>query len=137
MSFDDCVGRGLIKRSSDAQQRIKQSVALGDGFLKSARKNFEISEYVVCELIAYNALFHYARALLFKQGYIERSHACLFITLKRFYPAERALFERADRIRIERHNLQYSGLNTNKESAAFVLNFVKEFSEKTGGLLEG
>jgi len=136
MSFEDCVEKGLIKKSSDAPQRIKQSVALGDNFLKSAQRNFEISEYVVCELIAYTALFHYARALLFKKGYIERSHACLFIALKKCYPAEKELFEKADKIRVERHNLQYTGLTTDKETASFVLNFVKEFSEKTDGLLE-
>jgi len=136
MSFEDCIGKGLIKKSPNTLQRIKQSMKLGDDFLKSAQKNFEISEYVVCELIAYTALFHYARALLFKKGHIERSHACLFIALKKFYPGEKELFEKADKIRIERHNLQYSGLTTDKESALFVLDFVKEFSEKTGRLLE-
>lgn len=135
MSFEDCVEKGMIKRSSDAPQRIKQSVSLGDKFLKSAQKNFEIFEYVVCELIAYTALFHYARALLFRKGYIERSHACLFIALKKFYPKEKELIEKADKIRIERHNLQYSGLTTDKESALFILNFVKEFAEKTDDLL--
>ncbi len=135
MSFEDCVGKGLIKKSSDAQIRIKQSVDLGDKFLKSAQKNFEISEYVVSELIAYTALFHYARALLFKYGYIERSHACLFIALKKLYPAEKKLIEKADKIRIERHNLQYSGLTTDEKSAMFILAFVKEFAEKTDDLL--
>lgn len=121
MSYEDCIHKGLIKKSSSAPERVKQSLALGDKFLKSAKKTLEISENEASELIAYTALFHYARALLFHKGYLERSHFCLFVALQKLYPEHDSLFQRADKIRIERHNLQYCGLATDSESALFVL----------------
>jgi len=136
MTFEDCLRKGLIKKSESAKERVEQSLSLGDKFSKSAEKNSEMQEYEVCEIISYNALFHYARALLFNAGYIERSHACLFLSLKRFYPEHRELFDKADKIRLERHNLQYSGFSADKESARFVLEFVKEFERTAKKLLK-
>ncbi len=134
MTFEECLEKGLIKKSESARERVEQSLSLGDRFLKSAHKNFGMEEYEVCEIICYNALFHYARALLFDKGYIERSHACLFIALKRFYPECKGSFDQADKIRAERHNLQYAGFAADKDSAMFVLKFVREFSGLAKGL---
>ncbi|MBN2121435.1 HEPN domain-containing protein [Candidatus Micrarchaeota archaeon] len=125
----------MIKKSSTAQERVGQSLALGDKFLKSARKNIEISENESSELLAYTSLFHYARALLFHKGYLERSHVCLFIALQRLYPEHAPLFQRADKIRLERHNIQYCGLATDAESVGFVLELVEEFGAKAKELL--
>ncbi|MEW6329699.1 MAG: HEPN domain-containing protein [Candidatus Micrarchaeota archaeon] len=136
MSFEECVREGLIKKSENARDRVGQSLSLGDRFLGSAEKNFKIDEYEVCEIISYNALFHYARALLFDKGYIERSHACLFLALNHFYPKNKELFIRAGKLRIERHNLQYSGFAADKESARFSLEFVREFGKTAKGLLK-
>lgn len=135
MSFDDCTKAGLIRKSETATERIEQSLLLADKFLRSAEKNLGIGENEVCEIIAYNALFHYARALLFKKGYLERSHACLFLALKKLYPDQNELIEGADKIRGERHNLQYSGLLSNRDSAEFVLDFVKRFGKEAKELL--
>lgn len=128
MTFDDCLEKGLIRRAADAKSRVKQSLLIADKFLKSAEKNLDIGENEVCEIIAYNALFHYARALLFNKGYLERSHACLFLALERLYPEYKELLERADKIRMERHNLQYGGMMAEGEAPTFVLEFVREFA---------
>lgn len=126
MTFHDCLDKGLI-RKSDTKDRVEQSLALGDKFLKSAGRNLEMGEYEVCEIIAYNAIFHYARALLFHKGYLERSHACLFLALLSLYPENKELLERADKIRVERHNLQYASFISDAQAASFVLEFAKEF----------
>lgn len=136
MTFEDCLEKGLIKRSESAGERVKQSLSLGDKFLKSAERNFEMGENEVCEIIAYNALFHYARALLFSKGYIERSHACLFLALKKLYPRQETLFGQADKMRIERHNLQYSGLAANETSAELALKIARDFGDAAKQLLD-
>lgn len=135
MNYENCLHKGMIKKSFTAQERVKQSLALGDKFLKSARKNLEMSENESSELLAYTALFHYARALLFHKGYLERSHVCLFIALQKLYPEHAPLFKRADKIRLERHNIQYWGLATDAESVGFVLELVDEFGAKAKELL--
>lgn len=127
MNFGECLGEGLIRKSFNAAERIDQSLRLGDRFLKSAENNLKIQEFEVCEIIAYNALFHFARSLLFAKGYLERSHACLFAALAELYPQKEELVRKADKIRTERHNLQYGGFAADKESASFVLSFSKEF----------
>jgi len=136
MTFEDCVKKGLIRKSESAKEKIEQSLVFGDKFLKASEKNLEMEEFEVSEIVSYNALFHYARALLFHKSYNERSHACLFLSLKEFYPDHKDLFNRADKIRIERHNLQYSGLATDLESVEYVIEFVKEFRDFARKLLE-
>ncbi|OIO21998.1 DNA-binding protein [Candidatus Micrarchaeota archaeon CG11_big_fil_rev_8_21_14_0_20_47_5] len=135
MTFEDCESKGLIRKSENAKDRVKQSLALGSKFLKSAQKNFQMDENEICEIIAYNALFHYARALLFNKGYIERSHSCLFIALKRLYPQLGEAINEADRIRVERHNLQYDGFASDAKSALYVLEFVRKFGKTSEELL--
>jgi uncharacterized protein (UPF0332 family) len=137
MSFEECLRKGSIKKSDNAKDKVSQSITLGDKFLKSAKKTYEIEEYEVCEIIAYDALFHYARALLYNKGYGERSHACLFIAVEKLYPEIKELTQRADKIRIERHNLQYSGLLTDKESVDFVIELIEEFRTTTNKLITG
>jgi uncharacterized protein (UPF0332 family) len=58
------------------------------------------------------------------------------MALKKLYPDRQELFERADKIRVERHNLQYMGLATDFESVEFVLEFVEEFRDETKKILE-
>ncbi|MEW5955656.1 MAG: HEPN domain-containing protein [Candidatus Micrarchaeota archaeon] len=136
MTFEECLEKGLIRKAENAPERVRQSISVADKFLKSAKRNLEMDENEVCEIIAYNSLFHYARALLFNKGCLERSHACLFLALKKFYPEQKELLEKADRIRLERHNLQYGGLASDEESALFVIEFVKEFGETAKELLK-
>ena len=42
MNYEDCVHKGRIKKSSTALEGVKQSLALGDKFLKSAREIMEM-----------------------------------------------------------------------------------------------
>ncbi len=44
---------------------------IAERFLRSARRNFEIEDYEMVELAAYNSSFHTMRALLFAKGYKE------------------------------------------------------------------
>jgi len=136
MSFEDCLRKGLIRRSETAGEKVEQSLLLADRFLKSARKNLEMEEYEVCEIISYNAIFHYGRALIFRKGYVERSHACLFLAILKLYPDCRTLAEKADKIRIERHGLQYAGFSATGDSASFVLDFAEEFGRAARKILE-
>ena len=136
MTFKECVEEGLIRKTESAREKIGQSILLGDKFLNGAEKNFGIGEFEVCEIISYNSLFHYARALLFSKGFLERSHACLFVALKELYPGNEDLFNEADRMRRERHNLQYGGFAAGKESAAYFLKFVKSFGDATKKMLK-
>ena len=128
MRLDECLDKGLIKKDLRVTERVESSLVTSESFLRSAERNFEIEEYEMTEIAAYNSAFHSARALLFAKGYTERSHYCLGIALKSLYGGQIAdLLNTFDKIRLSRHNVQYGGAHVNVEEAEFVVMFAEEF----------
>lgn len=92
MNFNECMKKGMLKEDASAKNRIPSSLDMAKRFLHAAKKNFEIEEYEMVTIAAYNCAFHCARALLFASGYTERNHFCLGIaTRKRLCKANRFL----------------------------------------------
>ena len=128
MRLKECLKKGLIKKDPRAPERIESSLETAERFLRSAERNFEIEEYEMAEIAAYNSAFHSARALLFSKGYTERSHYCLGIALGSLYDGQiRDLFNTFDKIRLSRHNVQYGGALVCGDEAEFVIKFAEEF----------
>jgi len=127
--FDDCLAKGLIRPQPGAEARSTGSLETARRFLRSARRTEEIQESEMTVIAAYNAIFHAARALLFRKGYIEKSHYCLFRALAELYEDERLLREvsKADKIRMSRHQLQYDGAEADEEEASHVLDTAQKF----------
>lgn len=57
---------------------------------------------------SYTAMFHAARALLFRDGIKERSHICTVSYLRETYPRLRRLANQLDVYRRNRHNTLYA-----------------------------
>lgn len=57
---------------------------------------------------SYTAMFHSARALLFKDGIKERSHLCIVSYIRETYPRLRSLSNQLDAYRRNRHNTLYA-----------------------------
>jgi len=139
MNFNDCLSKGLIRKDKSASERVKKSLEIAERFLLASKKNIEIEELEMAEIAAYNSIFHSARSLLFKKGYIERSHICVILALKELYKNNHQLIELLntfDKIRISRHNIQYGGILVDIEEARFVFKFAKQFLEETKKLLK-
>ena len=139
MNFNECLSKGHIKPDPLAYERIPGSLEVAQRFLVSAKKNLDIKEYEMSELASYNAIFHAARALLFKKGYLERSHICVIIALQELYRENHELSEflnTFDKIRISRHNIQYGGNLVQKTEAVFVIDFTQRFLEQTKAILK-
>lgn len=130
MDFDYCIKNGLIKINKMAVERIGNSIKIAEKFLNSAAKNFKIQENEMCVLASYNSIFHSSRALLFKKGYIEKSHFCLIIALRHLYKDNTELLDflgGIDKIRLSRHEIQYRGESASKEESEFVLELADNF----------
>jgi len=90
----------------------RKSIQQADIFLKDAGKLIDSDMTRMSVLALYNAFFHAARALLFKDGIKERSHFCV----ARYVESEYVLNNRLDKkfvlfldsLRDMRHNTQYS-----------------------------
>lgn len=93
-------------------------------FLRAAEKNVTIEEYEMAHLAAYNSAFHSVRTFLYAAGYVERSHACLVTAVRHTSgddPEVADLLNAFDKLRVARHNVQYSGSLVCEEEEAFCI----------------
>lgn len=138
MTFEDCLKKGLIRRDIRAGDRVSRSLEVSTRFLSSARNNYNIHEYEITEMAAYACLFHAARALLFRCGYLEHNHSCLIQAVRHLY--KDALLAEAldsfDKIRLSRHNVQYGGDLVDPEEAEYVVRFADDFLELAHKILD-
>ncbi len=124
MRWKECVDRGLVRSAPGAEERVPGSLESAARFLRAAEKNVAIEEYEMAHLAAYNSAFHSVRAFLYAAGYVERSHACLVTAVRHIAgddPKVADLLNAFDKLRIARHNVQYSGSLVCEEEAAFCI----------------
>lgn len=133
MNFTECEERGYIRRDASAPSRVTGSLDSADRFLAAARKNIGIKEFEMAEIAAYNSAFHSARALLFSQGYLERSHTCLVTAVSYLFKEDKEIQNFAatlDKLRLSRHNVQYGGSLVLPDEAEFATEFAKRFYDE-------
>jgi uncharacterized protein (UPF0332 family) len=129
MSLEDCLEKELI-RKANTFERISGSLKVAEHFLERAEGSFKINYYDTSYLMAYNSLFHSARALLFKKGYTERSHYCLILFLKKEYTGYDEIIKYLNFLNLYRsfrESIQYSGDLCSKEDAIEIKKSAKEF----------
>lgn len=80
MKTEELMGKGLIRKETVRAEEISGSLDLSERFLGRAKGNMNLSFWDVAFLLAYNSMFHSARALLFKSGYKERSHYAIVLS---------------------------------------------------------
>ena len=117
---------------------IKEALEKGI-LIKESKSLLKVDKYDPCIIFSYTAIFHAARALLFKEGYREKGHLGVIIFLEDFYSNKigRKLIYEFDRLRKERHDLLY-GLEKEKiseESAKHTLIISEKFIKKIEELL--
>ena len=110
-SIDDCFERGLLRRVEPSRTKSEQSLLSARDWLSEAEKNLEAGAFRSAVSSAYLAVFHSARAVLFRDGVREKSHYCIGLYLQK-YVEEGSLEDDwpmlFDRIRSVRHADQYS-----------------------------
>ncbi|MDE1850623.1 MAG: HEPN domain-containing protein [Candidatus Micrarchaeota archaeon] len=129
MKIDELLSKGLIRREKIDGSEISGSISLAEKFLERGRGNFDIRYYDVAFLLAYTAMFHAARALLFKAGFNERSHFGLIQALKGIYDDEELnkYLNVLDSYRMSRHAVQYSGESSSEQDATSSLDDAGRF----------
>lgn len=130
MKMEDYFREGLLKKSKINENEIKGSLKLAERFLERAKGNFRMKYFDISFILAYNSMFHSARALLFSLGIKERSHFAMINYLKeKFKRNERIIrfLEILDSYRISRHAIQYGGEFCSKIDAKEALRDAEEF----------
>ncbi|BAD84253.1 hypothetical protein, conserved, DUF103 family [Thermococcus kodakarensis KOD1] len=114
------------------RELARLSIRKARSFLESSRKNLEMGIYDGALVMAYLAMFHAARALLFKDGWREKSHACISAYLREFYVKPGLLDVKwvryLDYVRNLRHQTQYDvGFSPDPEEITDILPKIEEF----------
>jgi uncharacterized protein (UPF0332 family) len=138
-NIDDCFERGLLRKVESSRSKSEQSLLQAGEWLSEAEKNLEAEALRSAISSAYLAVFHSARAVLFRDGVREKSHYCIGLYLQRY--VEDGTLEEDwpmlfDRIRSVRHADQYSfmALPTVEEVQAGI-DLAERFMERMTKLL--
>lgn len=107
-----CFEQNLLSRITPSIGLARKSIRQARSFLKDAEDLIKIGKDRMAVIALYNAFFHAARALLFKDGVKERSHFCVARYLEEYY-VKRELIDikflnYVDSLRDLRHDIQYS-----------------------------
>ncbi len=110
--LDDCFSKGLLKEGVPNFDLAKKSLKQSEFFLKEAMELLELDKKQIAVISLYNAYFHTARALLFKDGVKERSHYCIARYLEERYIDKKLIdvkfLNGFETVMSLRHNVQYS-----------------------------
>ena len=111
--FEKCLRRRDIAPFPAAPSLIPKEIGLADHDLAATKRSGEAGEHKWATVQAYYAMFHAARALLYAEGYREKSHYCLSVALLELYVDTRkmplALVKDFDRAMLLREEADYKG----------------------------
>lgn len=141
LDFEDCVRKGLLRRVTPSADKAKLSMKRAERWLEEVEKSLNNELYDSCLISSYLAMFHSARAVLFRDGWREKSHFCIARYLEEMYvkkgKLEREWIDLFDRLRETRHADQYDvSYFATREEAESALNIAFEFVERMEKLLD-
>lgn len=109
---EECFEQGLLKRIRPNLNYAGQSIKQAEHFLDEAETLIQSDIKDMAFIALYNASFHAARALLFRDGVKERSHYCVCKYIEENYQIkELVTMQQAvvlDSLRTKRNDIQYS-----------------------------
>ena len=80
--FKQCLESKKIITFARGKELIKKEISIAHSDLSDAKAGFDNQRYKWSTIQAYYAMFHAARALIYSQGYREKSHYCLAVALR-------------------------------------------------------
>jgi len=140
MDIKECLAKGLLKESVKDINKALRSIEISKNKVNRAirLKNKGFLEDAVVNI--YSSMFHAGRALLFKDGFNEKSHYGLYVYIKEKYKdkLEIRFLNELDALRIGRHEILYSLESTkiNKGDVEDVISVAKDFTSAVEKLVK-
>lgn len=141
MRLQDCYDKGLLRKRRPDPLKSERALEIAKADLKRAARLLESEFYMESRLLSYTGMFQAARALLFKDGVFERSHACVVEYLRINYTKKHILdinyVNWLNSLRVERHETLYGLdiIDVTKDEAEDALSKGLKFVEKINGIL--
>ena len=132
---------GLLRKIPPSREKTENSIQAAKNWLKEAEGSLAGNAFNSSVLSSYLAMFHSARALLFRDGYREKSHYCVARFLEEKYAKtsllEHKWVELLDHYRELRHSNQYGlAFFVTESEAEKGFHAAKGFVERIEKLLE-
>jgi uncharacterized protein (UPF0332 family) len=132
IEYEECLKKGLIRKIVPSRDKARKGINKAKMFLDQARRAFNIKAFDSCLLTCYQAVFLSAKSVLHKDGYREKSHACVARYLEEIYVNAGKLdikwIELLDRFREMRHDDEYDVFfMASKENCEEIMKFADSF----------
>ncbi len=139
--LSDCFDRKLLTNTGPSTGLARKSLKQAEIFLVDAVDLIDIGKNRMATIALYNAFFHTARSLLFRDGIKERSHFCVARYIEEKYVVKGFLkvdfLDNLDALRDARHETQYSldvpAMEIDMDAAVEVC---REFMKAVEGLIK-
>lgn len=131
MNIRECLENGILKKDKPSLEKAKRSIDIALSKLEKARQLLKLCILDMAQINCYSAMFHSARAILFKDGFKERSHYAVYVYLKEKYSdkIEQKFLNELNVLRLDRHEIFY-GLDEpelDKKELIKTIQVVEEF----------
>jgi len=83
--FKQCLENRKITHFAKGKNLVQKEISVARSDLCDAKAGYEDGRYKWSTIQAYYAMFHAARALIFSEGYREKSHYCLAVALRALF----------------------------------------------------
>ena len=138
IEYEECLRQGLLRKSAPSPNQARDQLAKAEVLLEEAKRAVKSESPNSAVAIGYAAMFDAARALLFRDGFREKSHACVVRYLEANYRKEidQVHIDLLDEYRDRRHKVMYStDYYPTMEEARRIVEFADDFIDVMGKLL--
>ncbi|MBW2046149.1 MAG: HEPN domain-containing protein [Deltaproteobacteria bacterium] len=137
--FNKCLRKGKIRPFSKEKNLFSKELKIAGEDLENAKDSYKSKKFKWATIQAYFCMFHAARALIYFQGYRERSHYCLIVALRTLFVSKRLLDYRLVEILLQgkrlRENADYYD-EWSQESANQMIKSAQDFIKRAKKILK-
>lgn len=87
-NVEDCFKFRLLRKISPDKGKSNRSLEIAKVRIKEAETALKLKVYTYAVIESYTAMFHSARALLYKDGIQEKSHYAVYVYLREKYSSK-------------------------------------------------
>jgi len=106
--FKQCLENDKILPFTMGKKLVRKEISVARSDLFDAKAGYENERYKWSTIQGYYAMFHSARALVYSEGYREKSHYCLAVALRALFVDKNKMDAQFDRDFLNAMNIRES-----------------------------
>jgi len=137
--FKQCLENKKVVPFARGKSLVKKELSVAISDLSDAKAGYENERYKWSTIQGYYAMFHAARALIYSQGYREKSHYCLAVALRALFADEGKMDAQLVRDFFSAMNLREAAdyeADFSQSGAKAVITSAEKFIEKAAAILD-